>query len=183
MSLRTFTIPPLPPTPPSPPPLNPSTTTYMRASPRWCQRSTRPQLPTVPKKAAKQKAAHPQNHLRAANVPTAFLIAAAGTERPDDANRSIGQTCCFGTTGNGPYGAEHIVACSHIVISSSLLRDVDVIVILTVNTRFAWPAHASRGLVEPFFQCAVVSVLVLAGNRFWLYILLCTYVRGLVKIF
>jgi hypothetical protein len=29
-----------------------------------------------------------------------------------------------------------------------------------------------RGLEEPFSSCAVVSVSVLAGNRFWFYILL-----------
>ncbi len=34
---------------------------------------------------------------------------------------------------------------------------------------------ASRGQMEPFFQlCCCVSFFVLAGNRFWLFILLCT---------
>ena len=42
-------------------------------------------------------------------VPTAFLTAAAGTERHDDANRSIGETYCVGTAGNGPYAAAGIV--------------------------------------------------------------------------
>jgi hypothetical protein len=72
------------------------------------------------KKSQTQKATHPRNRLRAANVLAAFLVAAAaGTEPSDDANRSIGQAYCFGTTGNGPYGAERIVACSHIVVASS----------------------------------------------------------------
>ena len=31
-----------------------------------------------------------------------FLFAAAGTEPPDDANRSTGQTYCIGTTRDGP---------------------------------------------------------------------------------
>ncbi len=34
---------------------------------------------------------------------------------------------------------------------------------------------APRGLEELFSSCAVVSILVLVGNRFWFY-LLCTYV-------
>ena len=38
----------------------------------------------------------------AAHVLTAFLFAAAGTEPPDDVNRSIGQTYCVGTAGDGP---------------------------------------------------------------------------------
>ena len=36
---------------------------------------------------------------------------------------------------------------------------------------------AKRGLEEPFFQlcCMLCQFLVLAGNKFWLYILLCTW--------
>ena len=45
-------------------------------------------------------------------VPTAFLTPAAGTERHDDANRSIGQTYCVGTTRNCPYAAAGIVVCT-----------------------------------------------------------------------
>ncbi len=115
-----FTIPPLP---PGAPPCHPSTTIYMQVSPWWWHHPIWLLHPTVPKKAEqKVKKGHPPPKLLcAANVLTAFLVAAAGTEPPDDANRSIGQTYCFGTTGNGPYVAEHIVACSHIVVALLLL--------------------------------------------------------------
>ncbi len=47
------------------------------------------------------------------------------------------------------------------------------------------PAHAKRGLEEPFFQlcCCYVSVLVLAGIRFWLYVFGVQYSCGVVLFF
>jgi hypothetical protein len=56
------------------------------------------------------------NCLRAAHVLTAFLTAAAGTKLLDDADRSIGQTYCVGTAGDGPYAAAGIIACNHTVV-------------------------------------------------------------------
>ena len=57
-----------------------------------------------------------------AHVPTAFLTAAAGTERHVDANGSKGQTPCVRTAGNGPYTAAGIVVCT---TSSSTVRCTD----------------------------------------------------------
>ncbi len=47
-----------------------------------------------------------QNCLRPAHFLTAFLIAAAGTKQPDDANRSIGQIYCVGTAGDALVGPD-----------------------------------------------------------------------------
>jgi hypothetical protein len=63
-----------------------------------------PNLSTTPNpiNATKSLSMQAQNRLRLAHFLTAFLFAAAGTEPPDDANRSIGQTYCIGTAGDGP---------------------------------------------------------------------------------
>jgi hypothetical protein len=75
-----------------------------------------PRLPTVPIDAANQPTVTPPNCLCAAHVPTAFPPVAVGTELPDDANRSVGQTYCIGIARDGPYTASRIVACNHIVV-------------------------------------------------------------------
>ena len=65
-----------------------------------------------------------------AHVPTAFLTAAAGTERHDDANRSIGQTYCVGTAGKGPFVAAGIVVCTTL---SSIARCTHTSLINTIT--------------------------------------------------
>jgi hypothetical protein len=50
------------------------------------------------------------------DVPTAFLSTATGTELPNNANRSIGQTDCVGSAGNAPHMAAGVVVYSHVVI-------------------------------------------------------------------
>jgi hypothetical protein len=54
----------------------------------------------------------PPNCLCATHFPTVFFFAATGTKLPDDANRSIEQTYCIETAGDGPYAAVGIVACT-----------------------------------------------------------------------
>ncbi len=61
-----------------------------------------------------------QNCLHAAHVLIAFLATAVETKQQDNANRSIGQTYCIGTTTHGPYAAAGIFACNHIVIVYAL---------------------------------------------------------------
>ncbi len=99
MSLDTFPIPLVPLLPSTP---APSTTTHVRVSSwRWhCQ--IWPPLPMAPIDAAKSSLMQAQNCLHPTHFLTAFLLAAAGTEPPDDANRSIGQTYCIRTAGDGP---------------------------------------------------------------------------------
>ncbi len=58
----------------------------------------------------------PPNYLRTAHILIVFLAAAAETKQQDNANRYIGQNYCIGTTVEGPYMAEGIVACNHVVL-------------------------------------------------------------------
>ena len=112
MSLDTFTTPPLPPLPPPSRPLNDNTrggALPAAASPNLVA------LATVPQNMQNRPSMLIPNRLDADHVPTAFLTAAAGTELPDDVNRSIGWTYCVGTAGDGPYAAAGIVACNRIV--------------------------------------------------------------------
>ena len=112
MSLDTFTTPPLPPLPPPPRPLNDNThggALPAAASPNLVAASNGAH------RRSKSTVVDPPKGLRVAHVPTAFPAAAAGTELPDDVNRSIGWTYCVGTAGDGPYAAAGIVACNRIV--------------------------------------------------------------------
>ena len=45
-----------------------------------------------------------------------LLSTATGTELPNNANRSIGQTDCVGSAGNAPHMAAGVVVYSHVVI-------------------------------------------------------------------
>jgi hypothetical protein len=73
-------------------------------------------LPTLSIPPKKQKCFH------AANFQTAFLTTTDGTKLPrNDANSSIGQTYCVGTTRDGPYDAAACnVACNHIIVADVL---------------------------------------------------------------
>ncbi len=58
----------------------------------------------------------PPNPGHIALVPTAFLSAATGTEMPNDANRSIGQTDHVGIARDAPNVAAGVVVCNHAVV-------------------------------------------------------------------
>ena len=58
--------------------------------------------------------------LRAAHVLTAFLAAAAGTERRDACNRSIGRIECVETTGDASGEAAGVVACNRVIVADAL---------------------------------------------------------------
>ena len=75
-----------------------------------------------PNWATASNGAHQHSKLTIVNPPksTAFPVAAVGTELLDDTNRSIGQTYCFETAGDGPYVAAGIVACNRIVVANTL---------------------------------------------------------------
>ncbi len=59
----------------------------------------------------------PQYCLRAAHVLSAIPTTTVGTELPDDANRSLRQTFCTGTAGDGPYAAEGILPATALLLS------------------------------------------------------------------
>jgi hypothetical protein len=62
----------------------------------------------------------PQNRLCVAHILAAFLAAAAGTERRDASNRSIGRSECIETTGDASDEAAGFVACNRIIVADAL---------------------------------------------------------------
>ena len=99
MSLATFLIPLVPSLPSPPVPLNDNTregvlpvvaSTNLATTPNGSHQRSKITVDASPKSTPP------------AHVLTAFLFAAAGTEPPNNANRSIGQIYCIGPAGDGP---------------------------------------------------------------------------------